>query len=266
MKKIRKPQVGDSVRATSGAFENQLGVVDSIGIRRRPRRIQTRYVVLFPDGLRKTYVDVTQVGKHKVPAKPLPFVLCCDDATEAVIAVAATANLEVIDEATMTRAREATMDVWTTMSAFTNIQGDVFAEAVRLVQCMSSMLNTDLEAATVWLGKVLNDPVKGMAVLAEVGVSFTDEQKELVERCQKSGNITGAQRVFIAELKDVFTGATMETAEEPVPTEETAEEPTAEPVGPTETAAEPTAEPAEDEELTEEPAEEPTKEEAAEEA
>ena len=57
------------------------------------------------------------------------------------------------------------------------------------------------------LGKALNDPVKGITALSRVGVSFTQQQKDQIKTLQASGDILGAQRVILDELKSEFGGA-----------------------------------------------------------
>jgi hypothetical protein len=41
---------------------------------------------------------------------------------------------------------------------------------------------TDMKSSAIQLGKALNDPIKGITALSRVGVSFTQQQKDQIER------------------------------------------------------------------------------------
>jgi hypothetical protein len=59
----------------------------------------------------------------------------------------------------------------------------------------------------IQLGKALNDPVKGMTALRRVGVTFTQQQTDQVAAMVKSGDVLGAQKLILAELRREFGGA-----------------------------------------------------------
>lgn len=92
-------------------------------------------------------------------------------------------------------------------------EGGVFEEATRSIADMSVAMNKgqlaglDLKSATIQVGKALNDPIKGMSALQRVGVSFTAAQTKQIEKMQESGNLMGAQKMILAELKKEFGGA-----------------------------------------------------------
>ena len=69
---------------------------------------------------------------------------------------------------------------------------------------MSAVMGTDLKSSIVQVGKALNDPIKGMSALSRSGVSFTDAQKKQVKALQESGDMMGAQKVILSELKGEF--------------------------------------------------------------
>lgn len=96
---------------------------------------------------------------------------------------------------------------------FTNVRNeagranDIFSQAVPLINDMSVALGTDLNSATLQVGKALNDPIKGVTALSRAGVSFTQQQKDQIRAMQESGNILGAQKLILAELRTEFEGA-----------------------------------------------------------
>ena len=90
---------------------------------------------------------------------------------------------------------------------FKNVQGQVFDSALASILDMSSVLDGDLKAAAIQVGKALNDPIKGVAQLNEVGVSFTQQQKDMIRTMTEAGNVAGAQGVILKELASEFGGA-----------------------------------------------------------
>jgi len=102
---------------------------------------------------------------------------------------------------------EVTLNAMAMMATFRNIKGDVFKESIKSVQDMATVMDQDLRSTVVQVGKALNDPIKGLTALGRVGVSFTEQQKSQIKAMQKSGDIMGAQKVILAELKGEFGGA-----------------------------------------------------------
>lgn len=99
------------------------------------------------------------------------------------------------------------------MATFTGIQNkagannDVFDQATKAALNLSTAMGSDLQGATVQVGKALNDPVKGITALSKVGVSFTQQQKDQIKAMVKSGDTMGAQKLILAELNKEFGGA-----------------------------------------------------------
>ena len=62
------------------------------------------------------------------------------------------------------------------------------------------------------LGKALNDPVKGISALARSGVTFTDQQKELIETLVDSGDMLAAQDLILSEIEKQVGGTAEATA------------------------------------------------------
>lgn len=96
---------------------------------------------------------------------------------------------------------------------FTNIRNGVgktnkiFDQSVAIVTDMSRALGTDLKQQSIQVGKALNDPIKGVSALGRVGVSFTAQQKAQIKALTESGNVMGAQKIILAELKKEFGGS-----------------------------------------------------------
>lgn len=102
---------------------------------------------------------------------------------------------------------------------FTNIRNgigagnDIFNQATATVVDMAAALhNGDVSAdglkeTSIQLGKALNDPIAGVSALAEVGVTFTAQQKEQIKAMVQAGDTANAQKVILAELAREFGGA-----------------------------------------------------------
>lgn len=102
---------------------------------------------------------------------------------------------------------DATVNAAAMLATFKNIKGDTFKQAIMSAQDLSSVMDTDLNSSIVQVGKALNDPTKGITALTRVGVSFTEQQKEQIEKLQESGDMLGAQSIILKELQGEFGGA-----------------------------------------------------------
>ena len=102
---------------------------------------------------------------------------------------------------------ETTLSAMAVLATFKQIKGDEFKEATLQALNMSTVMGTDLKGSVIQVGKALNDPIKGMSALSKAGVTFTDSQKGQIAAMQKSGNIMGAQKIILEELRSEF-GAT----------------------------------------------------------
>ena len=87
---------------------------------------------------------------------------------------------------------------------FTKIGKDVFPAATETMLDMSAALGQDLKASALQLGKALNDPIEGVNALRRVGVSFTQDQQDMIKSLVESGDLMGAQKLILAELNTEF--------------------------------------------------------------
>jgi len=91
---------------------------------------------------------------------------------------------------------------------------DIFNQATAAIADMATGMNQgaipssdQLQAATIQLGKALNDPIAGMGALSRVGVQFTDQQKEQITTLVASGRQLEAQKIILGEVETQFGGA-----------------------------------------------------------
>jgi len=103
---------------------------------------------------------------------------------------------------TTTFSNDAIINVQALMATFTNIKGDNFREATKMAAEMSAVFGQDLKSSAIQLGKALNDPIAGLGALSRVGVSFNDQQKEMVKNLVKTGQVTEAQTLILKAMKE----------------------------------------------------------------
>jgi hypothetical protein len=97
------------------------------------------------------------------------------------------------------------------LATFTGIRNvgknKIFDQATKSALDISTALGSDLQGASIQVGKALNDPIKGVGALSKVGVSFTAQQKEQIKTMVKNGDTMGAQKIILGELNKEFGGA-----------------------------------------------------------
>ena len=83
----------------------------------------------------------------------------------------------------------------------------IFDRATEAALNMSVALGTDMQGATIQVGKALNDPIKGITALSRAGVSFTQQQKDQIKWMTNAGDTLGAQKIILGELEKQFGGS-----------------------------------------------------------
>lgn len=96
---------------------------------------------------------------------------------------------------------------------FGNVAGEQFDRAQQAALDMATRLGGEPQAAAIMLGKALNDPIAGITALSRVGVSLSDDQKELIRTMAETGNVAGAQGIILAEVEREFRGAAAAAAD-----------------------------------------------------
>jgi phage-related protein len=99
------------------------------------------------------------------------------------------------------------------LATFTKVVGEQFEGATQASLDMAQALGMDVSGAAMMMGKALNDPVKGISALSRSGVSFTAEQKAMVEAMVEMGDVAGAQNMILAEMETQFGGSALAATE-----------------------------------------------------
>ena len=77
---------------------------------------------------------------------------------------------------------------------------DIFDRATRITLDMSRATGKDAVSSARALGRALNDPAKGMALLTRSGIQFTAGQTATVKAMLAQGNLLGAQKYVLDAL------------------------------------------------------------------
>ena len=95
---------------------------------------------------------------------------------------------------------------------FTKIGSDVFPAATEATLNMAEKFGS-VEAASIQLGKALNDPIEGVTALRRVGVTLTQGQEDSIKKFVEMGDIASAQKVILDELGTEFGGLARSVAD-----------------------------------------------------
>jgi len=92
------------------------------------------------------------------------------------------------------------------LMTFKGITQDIFPETLSLAADIASTFGTDLRSAILQVGKAVEDPSYGFTQLRRVGVSFTEEQGEMIKKFTKMGEVAKAQAVVLEVLRTQIGG------------------------------------------------------------
>lgn len=90
--------------------------------------------------------------------------------------------------------------------------GGAFDRATKAVIDLAAAGLGSLDTSAVQLGKALQDPVKGLTALGRAGVTFTDEQKELIKTLVETNRTLEAQDLILAAIEQQVGGTAEATA------------------------------------------------------
>jgi tail length tape measure protein len=93
------------------------------------------------------------------------------------------------------------------MLRYRRVGHEVFPQAMQAALDMSAALGIDLSSAAERAGKMLNDPMRGMALLKREGHGLSAAQEELMKKFSATGNIAGAQRIILEQLSRTYGGS-----------------------------------------------------------
>lgn len=83
----------------------------------------------------------------------------------------------------------------------------IFDDTTRAALDLSVAFGMDLNSAALMVGKALEDPVRGITALRRAGVSFTQDQRDLIKSLVETGRQAEAQKLILKELESQVGGS-----------------------------------------------------------
>ncbi|HEY7822857.1 MAG TPA: hypothetical protein VIG24_08500, partial [Acidimicrobiia bacterium] len=90
--------------------------------------------------------------------------------------------------------------------------GGTFDRATQAAVDLAAAGFGSVDSAANQLGKALEDPVRGLGSLREVGVSFTKDQEELIKSLMESNEVLAAQDIILKAIEGQVGGTAEATA------------------------------------------------------
>lgn len=84
---------------------------------------------------------------------------------------------------------------------------DIFDQAQKTALDMSVAFGSTVKASALQLGKALDDPIRGVAALRRVGISFSKDQQGVIKSLVESGDILKAQKMILGEIEKQVGGS-----------------------------------------------------------
>lgn len=85
---------------------------------------------------------------------------------------------------------------------FRSVARESFDEALEVAANLSKVMGTDLQSATLQLGKALEEPETGLLALRRSGVSFNETQKDMIKDMVETGNQAQAITTILKIMKE----------------------------------------------------------------
>ncbi len=108
---------------------------------------------------------------------------------------------------TSTLNQDILQNVTAQLLTFSSVSGEVFEKAQMAAMDMSARMGTDLRSSAMMVGRALNDPLLGLTALTRAGITFSDEQRDMIRAMVEAGDQMGAQKMILQELEHQFGGS-----------------------------------------------------------
>lgn len=97
-------------------------------------------------------------------------------------------------------------DVTSNLLKFVRVQGEVFERAQTNAVDLAQVMGGDLAGATNLLGKALDNPVKGITLLAKSGIGLSEATQKQIKDAVKANDIYKAQGIILTEVEGRVKG------------------------------------------------------------
>jgi phage-related protein len=116
------------------------------------------------------------------------------------------------DETKVAKQAQATLLTFSEIAETAGEVGSSFDRATQAAIDLAAAGFGTAETNAVQLGKALNDPITGLTALTRSGVTFTEQQKELIASLVESGNTLEAQDMILEAIEQQVGGTAEATA------------------------------------------------------
>jgi hypothetical protein len=107
---------------------------------------------------------------------------------------------------------------------FTQVTGESFKRAQVAVLDLNAVIaggeTASLTSQSIQLGKALEDPIRGVGALSRAGVTFTQEQKKMIQQFVRTNDVMSAQNIILTEIENKYGGQAQAIAEAEVGTKQ----------------------------------------------
>jgi hypothetical protein len=98
------------------------------------------------------------------------------------------------------------MNLQSVLLTFKKIGGDAFVRTQQAALDLAFVLQTDAKSAALQLGKALEDPATGMTALTRAGITFNDEEKEVIKNLVATNKLLEAQSLILDKVEGQVGG------------------------------------------------------------
>ena len=196
--------VGGELRLGLQGLAGQAGTLGSAMMALGPRGLAVGAALGGVIALVKKSVDA--FAAHEQVYKRLEGVLRATGYASGLTAKELDSFATSLDKATLA-AKNEVLAAASVLATFRSVSGETFKRTLTLAQDMAAVFGGDLKSSATRLGKALEDPVNGVTALREVGVSFTQSQRDLITSLTETGQAAEAQRVILDTVQQQIGGA-----------------------------------------------------------
>lgn len=86
-------------------------------------------------------------------------------------------------------------------ASFTQLGQEIFPEVIQQTFNLSRAFGNDLKSTMIQVGKAINDPIRGVSALSDVGVTFNEVQRKQIKEFISMNDLMSAQKVILDELE-----------------------------------------------------------------
>lgn len=136
-----------------------------------------------------------------------------DKATDRVLEYADALEKSLGIDEKVIKATQGKLGTFSELASSADVAGGAFDRATLAALDMAAAGFGTAEGNAVQLGKALQDPIKGISALQKSGVTFTEEQKNMIEAMMEAGDAAGAQDLILSELEKQVGGTAAANAD-----------------------------------------------------